>query len=118
MRPHPGCGRDDVGSQEQAPRSNPNLSSRIADLGTCHAGSRLLRLGSGLLYDFDQVTTARHSGPRLIEIRNEQFEAWRVETVAQSCHVFELIERMVDRGGAAAPEAPAFLGLELIHRQR
>src|SRR6516164_3263693 len=75
------------------------------------------RRPSGLLHAFDQVAAARDPRPCLIEIGDEQLEVRGVETVAQRCHVFELVERIVDRCVAAAPEAPAFLGMELGHRQ-
>src|SRR6516162_281585 len=75
------------------------------------------RRPSGLLHAFDQVAAARDSRPCLIEIGDEQLEVRGVETVSQRCHVFELVERIVDRCVAVAPEAPAFLGMELVHRQ-
>src|SRR5262245_6030768 len=88
-------------------------SEYLAKASAPFAGNR-----SGLLHRFDQVTAASHFGPCLIEVGNEQLEGRGVETVAQRCHVFELIERVVDRWVATAPEAPAFLGTEFIHRQR
>src|SRR5262249_61730553 len=66
----------------------------------------------------DQVPAASHAGPCMSEVGNKHLESRGVETVAQGCHVFELVERIVDRWVAAAPEAPAFLGTEFIHRQR
>src|SRR5690349_4454853 len=73
---------------------------------------------SGRLHRFDQVATAGDTRPCLIEICNEQLEGRRLETVAQSRHVAELIKRIMNRWIAAAPEAPALLGTKFIQDRK
>src|SRR5262249_27253869 len=58
------------------------------------------------------------AGPRPIEIGNEQLEIRAVGPLGHFAIVLELGGRIVDRCPAAAPEPPAFLAVELVHRQR
>src|SRR6266436_3699262 len=94
-------------------RTRANLTFYLGMSASANTPMGRRRLG--LLHRFDQVTAASHSGPCLVEVGNKHLKSGGVETVAQGCHVPELVERIVDRWVAAAPEAPAFLGTEFIH---
>src|SRR5262249_20284398 len=107
-----------------APRARetmPGIASRSK--ASCNAPSRFWASRqwaqrSYRLHGFDQVAAARHLRPCRIEVGDEQLEGRGVETLTQPCHIVELVERIVDRRIAAAPEAPAFLGIELVQRKR